>query len=396
MRADLERDVIIVGGGPGGLIAAACLARDGFDVAVLEEHHEVGAPVHCTGVLAQEAVAELDLPRESILNVLATARFHSPAGRQISYTTPTTEALVIDRALFDRRLAHDAAAAGATIRLSSRAVDVRTSPSHAEVDLDSGETLRARAVILACGANYAFQRRLGLGMPTVHLNSAQLELPAARSGDVELHFGAAMAPRGFAWAVPVTRDERHCVRIGLMCDGDPARSFANVLARLGPAWGIRPSHVTQQPRRRLLPLAPIKRTYTDRLLAVGDAAGLVKPTTGGGIYYSIVSAKIAADVLATGLREDRLEAARLARYQESWREKLMPEFRAQLAMRMLAQRLSDDEIESLFELAQTDGIMPIVRRTAQFNRHRTLIAALFKHPPARRVLFRRLAGAVSG
>jgi digeranylgeranylglycerophospholipid reductase len=394
MRAGLERDVIIVGGGPGGLMAAGCLAREGFDVAVLEEHHEVGAPVHCTGVLAQEAVVELDLPRESILNVVSTARFHSPAGRQISYTTPTTEALVIDRALFDRRLARDATAAGAAIRLGSRVIDIRTSPSAAEVDLDTGETLRARAVILACGANYGFQRRLGLGMPTVHLNSAQLELPATRSGDVELHFGASLAPRGFAWAVPVVRGERHCVRIGLMCDGDPARPFANVLARLGPAWGVRPAHVTQQPRRRLLPLAPIKRTYTDRLLAVGDAAGLVKPTTGGGIYYSIVSAKLAAEVLTRGLHHDRLDANALAEYQVAWREKLMPEFRAQLAMRMLAQRLSDEEIESLFELAQTDGIMPIVRRTAQFNRHRNLITALFKHPPARRVLFRRLAGAV--
>ena len=59
-------------------------------------------------------------------------------------------------------------------------------------------------------------------------------------------------------------------------------------------------------------------------------------------------------------------------------------------MRMLAQRLTDAEIDALFELARTDGIMPIVRRTAQFNRHRNLIIALFKHPPARRVLFRRL------
>jgi len=64
-------------------------------------------------------------------------------------------------------------------------------------------------------------------------------------------------------------------------------------------------------------------------------------------------------------------------------------------MRLLSQRLSDQEIDALFELAQTDGIMPIVRRTAQFNRHRNLIVALFKHPPARQIFFRRLAGAVA-
>jgi digeranylgeranylglycerophospholipid reductase len=391
MRSGLNCDVIIVGGGPGGLTAATCLAREGFDVVVLEEHSEVGVPVHCTGVLAHEAVAELDLPRESILNPLSTARFFSPSGRDISYTTPTTEALVIDRATFDRRLARDARSAGATLTLGSRVTSVRTSDAGVEVDVEAGATLAGRALILACGAQYGFQRRLGLGLPKVHLNSAQLELPATRTGDVELYFGTETAPRGFAWAVPVARATGHCVRIGLMCEGDPARPFGNALARIGSRWGVSADSM-QMPRRRFLPLAPIERTYADRVLAVGDAAGLVKPTTGGGIYYSIVSARIAADVLADALRRDRLDAATLSRYQTTWRRRLMPEFRAQLAMRMLAQRLSDREIEALFELAQTDGIMPIVRRTAQFNRHRNLIVALFKHPPARQIFFRRLAG----
>jgi digeranylgeranylglycerophospholipid reductase len=393
MRSGLQRDILIVGGGPGGLMAAACLAREGFDAQVLEEHTTIGTPVHCTGVLAQEAVQELDLPHEAVLNALSTVRFHSPSGRQISYTTPTTEALVIDRAVFDRRLAETAERAGATIRVGSRVTDVRSTPFGVEVDEESGFTHRGRAVILACGASYGFQRRFGLGLPAVHLNSAQLELPATRGGDVELHFGAALAPRGFAWTVPVTRPAGRFVRVGLMCHGDPAAPFANLLAKVGPSWGV-PAQAVQPPRRRLLPLAPIRRTYADRLLAVGDAAGLVKPTTGGGIYYSLVSAQIAAAVLADGLRRDRLTASALSHYEGAWRERLMPEFRPQLAMRMLAQRLTDCEIDSLFELAQTDGIMPIVRRTAQFNRHRNLITALFTHPPARRVLFRRLAAAV--
>ena len=57
------------------------------------------------------------------------------------------------------------------------------------------------------------------------------------------------------------------------------------------------------PRLKILPLGAIERTYADRLLAIGDAAGLVKPTTGGGIHYSIVSASIAADVALGGARD---------------------------------------------------------------------------------------------
>jgi geranylgeranyl reductase family protein len=392
MAAKLTRDIAIVGGGPGGLVAAARLAADGFDAVLFEEHPDIGTPVHCTGVLAHEAMAELTLPRSAVLNTLRTVRFYSPAGLDISYTTPDTEAIVIDRLAFDRAIAADAVAAGADVRRGARVTAIRVESDCAEVDIDGGATVRARAVILACGASYGFQRRLGLGMPAVYLNSAQLELPARRGGDVELFFGSTTAPRGFAWAVPVTRPDGHFVRIGLMCQGDASEHFARAAARLAPSWGVPPGSYAQAPRRRLLPLAPIQRTFADRLLAVGDAAGLVKPTTGGGIYYSIVSAGLAAEVLGGCLRRGRLDAASLAEYQTRWRARLMPEFRAQLAMRMLAQRLDDREIDALFELAQTDGVMPIVRRTARFNRHRELIVALFRHPPARRILFRRLVG----
>ena len=69
-------------------------------------------------------------------------------------------------------------------------------------------------------------------------------------------------------------------------------------------------------------------------------------------------------------------------------QRLGSELRWQLVLRRIAQRLSDSDIDRLFELARTDGIMPIVRRTATFNQHRDFIVALLKHPPARRVLFR--------
>ena len=91
------RDVIVIGGGPAGLAAAAELARRGRTVAVFEEHDTIGSPVHCTGVLAAEALDSLDLPRAALLNPLATVRFVAPSGEAFEYTTPKTEAVVIDR-----------------------------------------------------------------------------------------------------------------------------------------------------------------------------------------------------------------------------------------------------------------------------------------------------------
>lgn len=388
-------DVAIVGGGPGGLYAAYRLAQTGLDVAVFEEHPLPGDPVHCTGVLAAEAFEEFGIPDAALLNALTRVQLFGPSGRSIEYSTPSIEAIVIDRSAFDRTLWTMAENAGARIHTGNRISDIHITSSHGQLLRGDEVPVLARAVVLACGANYTFQRRLGLGMPRLHLQSVQIEVPAANPGDVELYFGAEIAPKGFAWAVPVRRGDRTFARIGLMCERDAREHFDRFLERIGSRWQTGSEGCLDgglQARGKMLPLAPIGRTYGTRVLAVGDAAGLVKATTGGGIYYSLVSASVAADVLGAALAENDLSEQSLAVYEERWQALLGDELSAQISLREIADRLSDEEIEDLFELARTDGVMPIVRKTATFNRHRNVILALLSHPPARRILMRRMLG----
>jgi geranylgeranyl reductase family protein len=383
--SDSRIDVAVVGGGPAGFYAALQLARAGWSVQVIEEHGAIGAPVHCTGVLARDAFDAFGVARDSVLNELTTVRFHAPSGETIQYDTPSVEAVVIDRVRFDRQLADEAVAAGVRV-VKARVTTVAVEAGGVALQAP-GVVVRARVCVLACGASYALQRQLGLGLPRLMLQSAQAELPAGRVGPVEVHFGSEIAPGGFAWTVPVERPDGTYVRVGVMCESDAGHFFRRMLARVERRWAIG-SNVSCQPRQKALPLAPIKRTYDDRILALGDAAGLVKPTTGGGIYYSLLSARIGAGVLDAALARDALGRDTLAAYERDWRQRIGSELRWQLVLRRIATRLSDHDIDRLFDLARTDGLMPIVRRTAAFNHHREFIVALLKHPPARRVLFR--------
>lgn len=393
-RAGREWDVIVIGAGPAGLAAARTLAAERLAVLVLEEHEHVGDPVHCTGVLGLEAFDELALPRDTICTIVRSARFHGAHGRSILVEGGEAAAAVVDRGRFDRALATAAAAAGAVIVRGARVQRVAVSAGcvTAVVEERAGRTavrqVRGRAGVLACGAQYRFNRQLGLGIPRAYLQSAQIETPFPAVDAVEIDLNRTLAPRGFGWLVPFQRDGASMARIGLMASDGAAGRFRHYTEALARRHGA--GAIPTPPRLKVLPLAPVKRTFGDRILAVGDAAGLAKPTTGGGIYYGLLSGALAGHVLADALRHDRTDAATLRAYESGWQARLGPELRTGLAFRTLAARFDDRAIDALLELAAIDGIVPLLRRTANFNWHRTAALALLRNPGFRRIVLSSL------
>jgi geranylgeranyl reductase family protein len=380
----------VVGAGPAGLTTARLLAAERLSVLVLEEHAEIGVPVHCTGVLGLEAFAEFDLPRDTITTVTRSATFHGRHGRSIRIDSGEVAAAVVDRGRFDRALASEAEAAGATLLRGARviAMDVGHQLTARVSVGDEIYAIRGRVCVLACGAQYRFNRQLGLGIPRSYLQSAQLEMPFPRVDDVEIDLDRGLAPRGFAWIVPFMRNDAPMARVGLMASDAVAVRFKAYTQRLSERHHAELSPC--QPRLKVLPLAPVKRTYADRVVAVGDAAGLAKPTTGGGIYYSLLSGRYAAEVLAGALKNDRTDAATLKNYETLWQARIGPELRAGLAFRTLTARFDDRAIDALLELAAVDGIVPLLRRTANFNWHRAAALALLKNPGFRRIVLSSL------
>jgi len=384
------RDVVVIGAGPAGSLTAARLAAAGRDVLLIEEHEAVGQPVHCTGLVGGEAFSEFDLPGSLILGEAGTVRFWGARGESVGVPRGRVSAVVIDRGALDAHLAQQAVRAGAELRRGCRAERVSVDDDGVRITTNGDDRpMSARAVVLACGASYRFHRALGLGLPDAFLQSAQVETPFVSLPDIEVRFGRAIAPGGFAWAVPLERQGATFVRLGLMSQNrslERFRSFAALVSnRAGQDVEAIPS-----PRLKMLPLAPVSRTFGPRVLAVGDAAGLVKPTTGGGIYYGLISGALAAEVLSEGLVRDRLDQRSLSRYEARWKQRLGQEIRVGRAFRRVAAGLDDQAIDALVDLARVNGIVPLLQRTASFNWHRKAAVALLAHPAFRQIAFRSL------
>jgi flavin-dependent dehydrogenase len=243
--------------------------------------------------------------------------------------------------------------------------------------------------VFACGASYRFHKGFGLGGPRAYLRSAQLEVPFSQPGPIDVWLGRARAPGGFAWRVPFSRNGMSGARIGIMCESDSTRRFHRFASEVAEAVEI-DARTLPPPRLKILPLGPVSRTYGDRLLAVGDAAGLVKPTTGGGIFFGLLSATFAAEVLDEHLRRDQLTAEHLRAYELRWRERLGPEIRTGLAFRKVADLLSDAAVDALVELARHNGIAKLMKEHGSFNWHRKAALALLGNASFRKIVLSSL------
>jgi len=375
----------VVGGGPAGLYSALLLAEEGFDVVLLEEHETLGAPTHCTGIISDELSDLFKIPESLVLNRPTACLIHSPAGRVFPFAANGEGIAIIDRGEFDRELGAAAQRAGVEIRTGFRAERLRAEPRSMEIE-GPGGALRARVCILACGVAYGLQRQLGLELPSLFLHSAQVEVDT-RDGPsaVELYLGREVAPEGFGWTVPVMRGERPTMKVGVVTRGDAEPRLQGLLAT--PGVSERLASPPGIPVRRLLPFTSARRTYGHRVVTVGDAAGLTKPTTGGGIYYSLLSGLLAAETLTEALRRDRLETGDLRAYEGRWRARLSPHLWLSSCVRRLFARLTDRDLERLLQVLASEDVQAVIRHTARFNWHGEIIRALLGQPGVKPTLF---------
>ncbi len=372
-------DVIVIGGGPIGSYAAYKLAGMGYDVVVLEQKEKPGGQVCCTGIISQECVSSFAIDNSVVLRRVSNARLFSPSGRLLRLRRQETQACIVDRSAFDMAIVGLAQSKGAQYVLNGLVRGIEIGDDGIRVGtVRQGEELNfeARAAVIATGFGSRLVGGLGLGKIGDFVMGAQAEVETIGVDEVEVYFGQEVAPGFFAWLVPTSPAK---ALVGLLSRRSPGLYLKKLISSL-LAQGKIGSDETELSYRGIS-LKPLARTYNRRLVVVGDAAGQVKPTTGGGIYYGLLCADIAANNLHRALDADDLSARNLASYQREWKEKLGQELKIGYYARKFYEHLNDSQIDRIFDIIKSNGIDEALLKAddLSFDWHGEAILRLLGH-----------------
>lgn len=374
-------------------MAAKYAAKAGARTILLEEHAAVGWPVECAGLLGAGAMAESELAGDSFTRRgMSGAAIFSPGGSCLHFKARTCKAWVVDRRLFDRAVARDALREGAELRLHSYVRKMRWDEGLCTLSLAGGEEVGASIVISAEGVRSRLARQLGIMPPQIILSGAQVEVPFAVEDpeSVEVHLGP--APGLFAWVVPT---DEETARIGLCVRErgcDHLRAFLNS-DRIKKRICGSPAVINVGG----LPLGPPAATAVAGLMAVGDAAGQVKPTSGGGIYPGLVAAKIAGGVAAAAAMEGDGSAKRLMEYDRLWRAKLGRELEIGMRVNRMLNKMSNAELDEVVGyLARKPRLIETIEEHGDIDRPSQLMAKMLRHLDWDAVKLARLLGRALG
>jgi digeranylgeranylglycerophospholipid reductase len=357
-------DVVVVGAGPAGSTAAYITAKAGLSTLLLEKRQEIGSPVRCAETISRVKLPEFVTPDAKwISNVVHGARIIAPDGTPVEVVRHKNhkEGYVLERKIFDRRLAELAASAGAHVRVKTRVTGLcKEGDRVTGVRIRSGEgeeDVRARIVIGADGVESQVGRWAGLpsgpGLSdiSVCVQYVMTGVEIEEEDRLRIYLGREISPGGYAWAFP---KGRRLWNIGLgirprssNVEGHTAKHFLDTFVA-----EMFPSAVPVSLVMGAVPIGGrVFQVSGNGVMLVGDAAHQVNPLTGAGITNAMKCAIMAGETAVEACSGGDVSQDGLSRYDRRYRRELGRKFKALARVRDAMSLLTDDDLNRIVSRA---------------------------------------------
>lgn len=325
MEADVKKmhvDLLVAGGGPAGLSAAASAAHLRCSVLVLEQNHEIGSPIRTSGGSFIDELAALGIPAH-LYHPIGRGRFLSPTKSAV-FEYPKPKFCVIDVRGVYQYLAERAIEAGASIRLATTVNEAVVENGFVTGVRTRNETLSAKLVIDATGHRSVLMKSAGMNPGFERFGvGAEYDMyaPHCDENEAVLLVGGRVAPSGYAWVFPWGR---HRVRVGVGIIHPDSREdpnhFLDRLVSEADRYGVNLRGA--QPIEHHHGLIPSER-FADRfagdgILAVGDSAGHASSLLGEGIRWAIEAGRMAGEVAAKAIDKGDVSRSALEPFEKRW------------------------------------------------------------------------------
>ncbi|MCK4528866.1 NAD(P)/FAD-dependent oxidoreductase [candidate division WOR-3 bacterium] len=367
----MDFDFVVIGAGPIGSYLSELLASDNYSVALFESKEEVGKDVICSGIIGEEPYREYGLPEDAIISKISDISVYSPSKIEFRYSRDEPFAYVADRETLDRILFSRAISEGVEPFLGNTVIDLYRDGKKVKVKYQENGGQRmvgGKCVIIATGSTSTLHKKAGLMPPKRFFGGGRVEFDndKKKEGPIELYILNSPSKGSYGWVIPLNNK----TRIGMVSEKYDRTHFCSFIDQFEESVNIPKEQIKEKP----IAYGGARKIAGENVIAVGEAAGQVKTTTGGGIHYGLIGVKIAHQVLSKAVKANDFSANRLFEYEELWRKGMEKELKAGMILRNVTSNIPSTMIDIVFKRVGKDPlIQDKLDKIISFNYHRGFI-----------------------